>query len=172
MPFSPVPVLSPRRNNEPTESPRDIRTRPARDKVTTRKHSPAKPARAVRPMPPTSKPQIQSPRPLPQAAPAVRIKTVSPAFSAPRKPVGPSVASLTDGQQVTHLGPFRYDPAAIAKCTGACVVPFSGPGGGVVGRFFKAGFGEAFTAHKGSAYLSGIVRQNGGSTTILIQNVE
>lgn len=145
----------------------DRRRQPARDKRQVREKSRTSEARA-------EKKRRQEARRLARA-PLVAAKKPAPVVqpsAAPAKPAGTNLNALTDGQQVTRLGPLHYDPAAIAQCTGACVISFSGFGGSVSGRFFKDGFGEALAARKGSAYITGIVRKTGSSAMILIQDVQ
>ncbi len=106
---------------------------------------------------------------VPKAAPqAPRTPVAAPA---PPKASGPTVGGLQNGQSVSGLGPMRYDKNAVAACEGACVVSFSGAGGTVTGRFFKGAFGDTLMAKGGSVYISGLVRKNGASVTILINGV-
>ncbi len=149
-----------------------------RAEIAKRKRAAPPPLKTPRPAAKTSKvafvpAPVPKPAPLPAPAPApapAPPKNTPPKVAA--KAAGQTVGSLANGQQVSRLGPMRYDPAAVAKCSGPCVVTFSGAGGSVTGRFFKDGFGDALAAKKGSAYISGIVRKSGGVTTILIQDVQ
>ncbi len=133
-----------------------------------------------------------APKPFPQAAPVVKqpsqkpVVASSPAPAAqspaqplpkaaepvPAKPQGQTVASLTDGQQVTNLGPMSFDKSALGDCEGSCSLTFSGAGGSVKGAFFKGVWGPALEGKSGSVYISGLVKKNGDSVKIIVSNVK
>jgi hypothetical protein len=162
--YRPEPRPMPRVERPERKKPE--RKKPERKKPEKAKPAPVKVVKPPKPVKVTSAVAVApaKPKPVPKPAPAPAPK--------PAAPAGPSVAALTDGQTISHFGPMRYDPAAVATRTGACVVAFSGGGGTVTGRFFKDGFGAALAARKGSAYISGIVRKSGGGTMVLIQDVQ
>ena len=87
-------------------------------------------------------------------------------------PAGVSVASLVDGQQVTGLGPMSFNPSEVAGCDSACSVTFLGPSGRVRGKFFKSVWGPILQNKSGSVYLTGMIRKSGGSTTIILSNIQ
>ena len=107
--------------------------------------------------------------PKPAAKPVAR--AVLKPIAKPAPPAGPTVAGLTDGQPVNGLGPMSFDRQAVEACDGPCSITFTGAGGTVTGRFFKAAFGAGLLGKQGGVYVSGLVRKSGGGVTILINGV-
>jgi hypothetical protein len=101
----------------------------------------------------------------PAAAPAPQPAKAS-------KPTGPQVAALADGQQVSRLGPMSFNRAQVEGCEAACSVTFSGASGTVTAKFFKTVWGPTLLSKSGSVYLTGLVRKSGGSTTIILSNIQ
>jgi hypothetical protein len=112
--------------------------------------------------------KTNAPKAKPASAPAPQ-----PAKAAkPAKASGPQVAALVDGQQVTRLGPMSFNRAQIEGCEAACSVTFSGAGGTVTAKFFKTVWGPTLLSKSGGVYLTGLVRKSGGSTAIILSNVQ
>lgn len=120
-----------------------------------------------KPAAPPPKPAAPPPQPVSPAQPLPKAPT-----TAPDKPQGNTVAALTDGQQVTNLGPMSFDKGALADCEGSCSITFSGAGGTVKGAFFKGVWGPSLEGKTGGVYLSGLVKKNGDSVKIIVSNVK
>lgn len=110
-------------------------------------------------------PPVAKPRPVAKPKPVVKFKPVV------KKPSGPTVGSLGDGQSVSGLGPMNFSRAAVKSCDGACTVTFTGAGGSVSVAFFKNVWGDKLLAKSGGVYIGGLVRKSGGSTKIILTGV-
>ena len=79
---------------------------------------------------------------------------------------------LIDGQSVVAIGPFSFDRRAVAKCEGACSVPFKGPSGTITASFFKNVWGPILMEKAGPVKLSGLVRKSGSAIKIIISDIQ
>ncbi len=121
-------------------------------------------------MMPVTRAVAPAPRPVRVNSPAVSA-SISAARAAPAPKSGGS-SPLIDGQSVTAIGPFSFDRRAVAKCEGACSIPFKGPSGTITASFFKNVWGPILMEKAGTVKLSGLVRKSGSAIKIIISDIQ
>lgn len=87
-------------------------------------------------------------------------------------PSSRGVAALANASQANRLGPMTFDRQALAKCTNACTLMFTGAGGSVRGAFFKQAWGPTLAGKRGGVYLTGRIIRDGGGVKIIVANVQ
>ena len=163
-------VVTPRDKTQPPpkvvlkQVPEPSKLTPKRQAPTVRTplSRPAAPATAV-----TRKPAAQpKPKPLVLAKP----KVTSLAASARKE--GPIERALSSGGGVQTVGPLSFSISTLESCASKCTLTLQdSTGASIKAVFFKSAYYDQLKGSGGRVYVSGTVRKDGPTATILIQDV-
>lgn len=162
----PKAVAAPQRAPKPDPTPApEVRTPPRR--------TPSRPAPKATPAP--SRPAVVERRsqPEPKKVAVVRPRAPEPTPApAPVKKESPIERALSSGGGVQTVGPLNFSLTALEACPSKCTLTLRDSSGmSIKAIFFKSAYYDQLKKNPSSIFISGSVRKEGSSATILIQDV-